>query len=60
MKNPASTLSIDQMIAYALRDSGPSGCEGDLSNMSLGIFQGVQLYLSMNTWSTYTDNPNTF
>ena len=38
MKNPASTLSIDQMIASALRDSGPvptlrdSGprsCEGD-------------------------------
>ena len=34
MKNPASTLSVDHMLVSALRDSGPSGCEGDLSNMS--------------------------
>ena len=34
MKNPASTLSVVHMLVSALRDSGPSGCEGDLSNMS--------------------------
>ena len=60
MKNLASTVSIYQMIVSALRDSGPSGFEGDLSNMSLGILQGVQLYLSKNTASTHTDKPNTF
>ena len=29
MKNPASTVGIDQMLVPTLRDSGPRGCEGD-------------------------------
>ena len=40
MKNPASTVSIDQMIVSALRDSGPSGCEGDVIKYELGYFAG--------------------
>ena len=29
MKNPASTVRIDQMLVPTLGDSGPRGCEED-------------------------------
>lgn len=44
MKNPASIVSIDQILISALRNSGPNGCEGDSNQIWAWVsFRGLSI-----------------